>query len=216
MDDRNFGKYIAEEWIQTIEAPAASVREQDIYPLLNEWLDHVPRQTVLDIGCGQGVCCLQVCKDAFYIGVDPSPALIQRASSLFYDDHRSFILGNAYALPLNDHSVHAAFSVAVWHLLEDKEMASRELSRVLVESGKFLLILADPEFYEAWTNSYKEVHFEGKRFVGKRESQDGSISTDVLYLHELSEILKWLQNSGLAIQETKKFRNMIAILGEKD
>jgi hypothetical protein len=34
MDDKNFDRATANEWIRIIEDPAANVRENDIYPII--------------------------------------------------------------------------------------------------------------------------------------------------------------------------------------
>ncbi len=215
MDDRNFGTEAAEVWIQTIESPAASLRDKDIYPLLKEWLAETSGGTVLDIGCGQGVCCLQVPSDVSYVGIDPSPALIQRAFALYQHPQRRFLLGNVYDVPINEESVQRAFSIAVWHLLGDIERASKELGRVLVRGGQFLIISADPGSYAAWTRPYKEFSIDGKRFEGKTENSSGAPTTDVLYLHPYEDILDALSKSDLVVLETRNFRNMVAIMGKR-
>jgi 2-polyprenyl-3-methyl-5-hydroxy-6-metoxy-1,4-benzoquinol methylase len=92
MDDQIFDKKSALDWIRTIESDAARVRESDIYPKIKNWIKEFSLTEILDIGCGQGVCSeklsLSSCK---YIGIDPSPFLIERAINLYSASERTFL-----------------------------------------------------------------------------------------------------------------------------
>ncbi len=147
VDDKTFDKKSALEWIATIEGEGASVREQDIYPLLNKWIWDNDITDVVDIGSGQGVCSSKIPVDTVYTGVEPSEFLLGRAK-LHYPD-ANFLRGSAYELPLPSSSVTGAFSIAVWHLLSDSERAAHELSRVLKPGGHYFIVTADPQ-HPAW------------------------------------------------------------------
>ena len=55
-----------------------------------------------------------------------SPILIDRAEQLYSFENRSFLVGSIYDLPFSNGSFDAAFSVNLWHLLADLDMASNE------------------------------------------------------------------------------------------
>lgn len=216
MDDQLFDQKTALDWIKTIEGEGAKVRGSDIYPKLQSWMNDVSPAEVLDIGCGQGVCCEKLGADSFkYIGIDPSPFLIQRAVQLYSSPNRSFLIGNAYEIPLEDLSVDAVFSNAVWHLLKDLEIAGKEMSRVLKEDGHFFIITAHPDYYGDWTSSYTESALSGARFEGKMKLPDGSESVDILYLHTLKELEHSLNARGLKVETTESFRKFLLIKGKK-
>jgi hypothetical protein len=59
-----------------------------------------------------------------YTGIDLSPILIDRAEQLYSFENRSFLVGSIYDLPFSNGSFDAAFSVNLWHLLADLDMAS--------------------------------------------------------------------------------------------
>ena len=212
MDDRNFDEQTAQLWIDTVEGDRTRVRDADIYPRLRTWLAAEPTQSVLEIGCGQGVCSAALeLGNRHYTGVDPSPFLIRRARELY--EAREFIEGNAYALPIETGAIDAAYSVAVWHLLADLPRAAAELTRVLRPGGRYLIISANPDAYEAWTAPFTDTRVEGRRFEGSWRLPDGSMITDVLYLHRLEEILGSLRAAGLEVDPPETLRPLEKLQG---
>lgn len=184
MDDKKFDSQTAEEWIQIIEHPDAQIREKDIYPMLRSWLSQTHAQTVLEVGCGQGVCSSALdLNHKQYTGIDPSTDLIARAQKLYASKNKKFLIGNAYALPLENSSMDSVFSVAVWHLLSDLKAASLELARVLKPKGHFLLITANSEAHKAWISH-----------------------RDTLYLRSEGEIKSSLDLAQLQVDKTEAFR----------
>lgn len=212
MDDKSFNdERVALDWIKTIESDGAKVRETDIYPRLQEWINSIYATNVLDIGSGQGICADKLnLEGRTYTGVEPSLHLIHRAKELYSRNNRSFVLGDIYNLPFSEGTFEAAFSVTVWHLLADLHRAATELSRVLKIGGHFFIITANPGAYSLWTGQYTETSQEGRRFEGKQQIQDGGVLFDVLYLHTLDEILDSLLSAGLTITKTETFREKTA------
>lgn len=176
-----------QEWIRLIEGEGGRVREGDIYPELRAWVDREDPIDILEIGSGQGICSSQIdLENRAYTGIDPSPTLLARAKELYAGRNRSFVLGSAYALPCSDRAFDAAFSVAVWHLLDNLKQAAEELSRVLRPQGTFLIITSNPDAYALWLQSPR-AHEE-------------------LHLHTLEAIQSSLRSAGLEIRGTETFR----------
>jgi len=216
VDDKNFDQATALEWIKIIEDPSASIREKDIYPLLKSWLLQSSANNVLDIGCGQGACSIHLGESQIrYVGLDPSQELIRRAKELYSDPTRSFKVGNAYNLPFENKHFGTAFSVAVWHLLGDISKASSELSRVLKDDGKFLIVTADPAQYQTWMERYESQKIDVSIFIGTNRNSDGSSTTDTLYLYTAEEIIGSLKAQGLQISTIQTIRSFVAISGYK-
>lgn len=173
-------------------------------------------KNVLDIGCGQGVCSQVIeASNPHYVGVDPSAFLIKRAQKLYREFADYFILGNAYSLPFDDGSFDAAFSVALWHLLENKSKASRELSRVLKDDGSFFIATANPDYYESWIKTYESSSLDGIKLKGQSTQADGSVLTDILYLHSLKDITTSLKEERLHIVNSTTFRTTLVLKGKK-
>jgi ubiquinone/menaquinone biosynthesis C-methylase UbiE len=206
MDDKTFDQQTALDWINSIETEGKSHRDDDIYPMLDTWIKRASPLSVLDIGCGQGICSDKIdLNDRSYTGVEPSSVLLNRAKQLYPLEHRNFLLGNAYLLPLLDNSFDAAFSILVWHLLSDLRLAAHELSRVLNKRGNFLIITANPAAYSAWKGLYSDLKLTGQRLEGTMQL-GGAKSHDVLHLHTFDEIQDSLQNAGLLVEEVQTFR----------
>jgi SAM-dependent methyltransferase len=204
MDDRTFDEATAREWIDTIEASERSPRDHDIYPRLNAWLRSAQPAAVLDIGAGQGICSEKIeLEPCAYTGLEPSLHLVERATQRYARHDRQFVQGSAYAMPFDDATFDAAFSVAVWHLLSDLRAAAREVRRVLRPAGAFLIVTANPHDYSPWLERYTERSLDGHRFEGRNPGQAGA---DVLFLHTFQDIEASLNAAGLAVRSAETFR----------
>lgn len=103
--------------------------------------------TVLDIGSGGGTDLLlaarRVGPEGRAVGVDPTPAMrdialrgARESGSGAWVEVRS---GEALALPVEDSSVDVVISNGVLNLVPDKELAFREIHRVLKPGGRLQL-----------------------------------------------------------------------------
>lgn len=162
MDDRNFDRKSADDWISLIESEDAKIREQDIYPHLRKWIWDNDITSVVDLGCGQGACSQIIPQVTEYLGIEPSKFLLKRAWELY--PKSEFLEGSAYKIPLEDSSSEAVFSIAVWHLLADIEKATRELARVLKPGGHYLIVTANPE-HEIWVKSADRLHLRSENDI---------------------------------------------------
>jgi ubiquinone/menaquinone biosynthesis C-methylase UbiE len=227
-------RHIAEQWIATVENEKGTIRDKEINPQLKEWLTAYSPKKVLDIGCGQGICSENVdLSSTAYIGVDPSLFLIERAKQIYNKPNCTFVVGNAYSLPIEDNSVDAAFSITVWFHLENLSKASEELSRVLSDGGRFMIVTADPDSYDLWDTHYSNTSKEGKKVVGSAKvllNPDDTVhkyarmDRNTFYRHSIDEIMAPLNNNGLKVDEIVKMgilpihngRNLfITIVGHK-
>jgi ubiquinone/menaquinone biosynthesis C-methylase UbiE len=102
--------------------------------------------TVADIGCGTGAF-LKIAKQKYpntrFIGIDPDKQALGVAERRFEKARLPVELKNAFAeaLPLDDNSMDACFSVLVFHHLPNaiKEQAIREMHRVLKAGGSAVI-----------------------------------------------------------------------------
>ena len=96
MDDRTFDKKTAQDWIESVEKTGKSFRTDFIYPKLNNLIHHSLPKTILDIGCGQGICSdkidLTQCR---YTGIEPSSFLLDRAKQLYSQADKDFLLAGS-------------------------------------------------------------------------------------------------------------------------
>ncbi len=207
MDDRTFDNDTALQWIEAVETPKVSIRDNDIYPAVRSWLSERKIKKVLEVGSGQGICSDKIdLSELRYTGVEPSPLMTERAKEIYSGENREFVLGNVYSLPFLPGAFDGCFSILVWHLLADLHLANKELSRVLKPGGHFLIITANPNSYSAWKGFYNTFKIEGKRLEGTMQLTEKQKSHDVLFLHDQEELLKSLREVGLMVEKTHTFR----------
>ncbi len=215
-------KEIAELWIKCVEGEKGMIRDNESYPNLASWFNSTPKGTVLDIGSGQGVCCSKIEGYSKYIGVEPSTFLTDRAKELYASSTREFLMGDAYNLPVLNNSCDNVFSINVWFHLEDLDKASRELSRVLKQGGKFFIHTADSDVLDLWKKFYINPSIDGKKILGEVEVPINNMSVNTFYMHTNDEVIKSLEKFGLEVSKVFKigmFREgrtlFVIIEGEK-
>ncbi len=217
---------IAKQWINSVESEQDSFREREIYPRLRKWKQSIIGSNLLEIGCGQGICSVQLSigKMEKYIGIEPSAFLVNRAKSLYRQSNVDFVTGNAYDIPLSDGSVDAAFAISVWFHLENLNIAAKELNRVLKPNGQFLIITANPKVYSDWEQLFCNPNKSGKKITGEMSLPNSKLSRNIINLHTMEEIKNSLQQNNLQILEIQTFGNncsetqvnyFIEIIGQK-
>jgi ubiquinone/menaquinone biosynthesis C-methylase UbiE len=91
---------------------------------------------ILDLGCGAGTYCRFLRKKGFRtIGLDYSFPMLKGAQKLQGDKRIQFLNGEAYNLPLSDHSVDVVVCIGVLQTLSDEKKAIREIHRILRPGG---------------------------------------------------------------------------------
>lgn len=98
-------------------------------------------QRALDVGCGPGAAVRRAAAaGAEVTGVDPSPAMVRIATRRSRDHpNADFVVGHAADLPLEDHSVDVAWTIAAYHHWHDQAAGLDELHRVLAPGGRLLV-----------------------------------------------------------------------------
>jgi ubiquinone/menaquinone biosynthesis C-methylase UbiE len=191
---------IAQQWINSVEGEKGGMRDLEIYPLIRKWLEEVKPVTVVDIGAGQGICSRLVDPEIRYLGIEPSEPLVQRAKEKYPAASRDFLVGNAYALPVEDGVADAAFSVNVWFHLENLTTAARELARILKPAGQFLIITAHPAAYTLWESLYESFEKDGHKLMGTNVKVPvNPLSRNTLYEHSLRELEDSFAQAGLEL-----------------
>jgi SAM-dependent methyltransferase len=103
-----------------------------------------PDLTVADIGCGTGSLTFELARFARKaIGVDLSGEMLRRARAMAKEraiHNVEFRQGDIFKLPLESHSVDAAFCVMVLHFLPDPERAIAGLCRIVRRGGSVILV----------------------------------------------------------------------------
>lgn len=116
---------------------------EEFIPLLLNYLDVRPRQTVVDVGCGTGFFTRLVARGlkrgGHAIGVDRNRRLLSAASRIAQTERMeryvSFRYGKAEALPFKDSFADRVVCQAVLWMTPDPRPALKEMIRVCKRGG---------------------------------------------------------------------------------
>jgi len=106
-----------------------------------------PGQRVLDVGCGPGTITADLGRlvaPGRVVGVDASPAIVERARAGAVPANVSFEVASAYALPFGGETFDVAHAHQLLQHLSDPVAALREMHRVLRVGG--LVAVRDADF----------------------------------------------------------------------
>ena len=130
----------------------AAVYDERWRHYLDETLDWVSRHVearwpllLLDVGCGTGELIQRLknhMRETFFIGLDPSAAMLGRADLKFPegDGRTALVRASAERIPLRSGSFEWVTCVNSLHCVQEPERAIGEMARVLRPEGKLLLI----------------------------------------------------------------------------
>lgn len=119
---------------------------RQVAPVFTTWLGLAPGARWADVGCGTGVLTstiLATCQPSEVLGVDSSDAFLRSASLSVVDPRASFTQGDAQAIPQADNSCDLAVSGLVLNFVPDKDLAIREMARVVRPGGTVALYVWD-------------------------------------------------------------------------
>jgi ubiquinone/menaquinone biosynthesis C-methylase UbiE len=139
-----------------------------------DWLEQSPSKNLLEVGSGMGTDALLFAQQGFTIaGIDLSPAHIELAEQLFalYSMPGYFVKGNAEHTPFSDNCFGCVFSFGVLHHTPDTAKAIKEVHRILVPSGRAVLML----YHRRSLNNF--VHwFTRKGFENFSSKEDAPVT----------------------------------------
>lgn len=201
-----YGKQLSQEWAEWVEkSNPEGTRESEIFPFIKKWIKENNPKTLLDIGCGQGICSNLLSEKLSYVGIDVSEQLIERGKKLYGIKNKEFKIGNVYSLPIENNSVDAAMSIWVWSHLDDLNKAAKEMTRVIKPNGKYLVITANPETYDLRKTFYKKYKEKDGLLTGDFDLGDGKVlNNSTLYLHSIDNMKNALINAGLNIDNESR------------
>lgn len=111
-----------------------------------DFLNIIPEEKILDLGCGRGNETVQAAlltgPEGRATGLDITQAMIEAARKNAEDagvTNASFILGDIENLPFENNSFDAVISNCVINHAEDKKRVYREIFRVLIHTGRFII-----------------------------------------------------------------------------
>jgi ubiquinone/menaquinone biosynthesis C-methylase UbiE len=117
-----------------------------IMPKVIKLLDLKPGNSVLDLGCGQGILARYIIKDVDYYGVDIAADLIESAKKKTFNKRCQFLRSDiTKPLIINRKFSHAAIILTLQNVFEPGEVI-KNASQYLNDSGKLVIVLNHPCF----------------------------------------------------------------------
>lgn len=194
---------VAQEWIRSIEWEKWLIRDKEIYPFLDNWASKC-EWNLVEIGSWQWICSTKIPNFKWkYIWIEPSIPLVTRANLLYPDS--SFIVWNAYSIPLPCEYADNCFSINVWFHLKQIDLASKELVRILKQWWEFVIITANPHWYKSWIEFYENPQIEWNMMLWKVKVPVNPLSLNTFYFHTFEEIIFSLENAWLAVESSTEF-----------
>lgn len=188
---------VADWYDELVEGDDDSYQTKVILPNLLRLVGNCEKQSIIDIGCGQGFFS-RALRDAgaSVVGIDLAPNLIKTAKEKEEDklnnkiDYR--ILSASSLSGISDADFDKAISVLAIQNIEKYREVINEVSRVLKINGKFIIILNHPAFR---VPKHSEWIFE-------KEFQSRKIDS---YLSEIKEIINMQPAKGEDGKKTISF-----------
>lgn len=142
-------------WIANQGTDGDWSRRAVLDPALEPILEEIKGQAVLDLGCGEGRYSRRLKdKGAIVTGIDPVPKFIELARSR--DSESRYVEGIAESLPFADGSFDIVLSYLSIIDIADLEAAASEITRVLRENGKPIIVTISnlASTTEGWIKDY--------------------------------------------------------------
>ena len=152
------GEAIARDYAANLRQPLHIRRA-----IIDEIAQLQPMTPIVDVGCGDGdgTILLADVLGSDVVGVDPVPAMIERARAAHPD--LRFGLGDFEHLPLESGTVGLVTALNSWHLVPDRRLAFREVRRVLAPGGLFAIAGAMRDDASAFARSSASIFAETSR-----------------------------------------------------
>ena len=121
--------------------------EHVIFPRLKSLLDPKGGETILDVGCGQGVYARTLPHNVDYTGIDISKDLIAEAKKLTKNAKQVYYVADATkGLPVPAGSADHAVSILAIQNMRDGASAISNISVALKNGGDLVIVINHPSF----------------------------------------------------------------------
>lgn len=118
-----------------------------ILPGIKKLLDPHLGETVLDVGCGQGVYARTLSKEVGYTGVDLAKELIDEAKKLDTNlRHQYFVSDVVKGIPVPTHSFDHVVCILALQNMRDAASTIKNIGTTLKPGGDFVFVLNHPAY----------------------------------------------------------------------
>jgi SAM-dependent methyltransferase len=175
-----------------------------------------PGDSLLDLGCGQGVLERSLPKTIQYTGIDNSKGLITNARKM---SKAHFLIADVcQPLPLKDETFNACSFILSLQNMEFPDLAIQNAAKHLKKNGKLLLILNHPCFRiprqsnwgvdDGMKLQYRRMNLyisAQKIPIQTNPSKGKDSPLTYSFHHPLSSFTSWISQSGLVITDMEEW-----------
>lgn len=175
--------------------------------------------SLLDIGCGQGILERHIPREAGYCGIDLSPSLVQEAKRLCKSKEREFHVADAtkpFSLTHAPFS-HAAILLALQNMREPLAVF-QNAARFLQDQGRFVIVLNHPCFRIPRQSSWKVEEQQKLQYrridryastmeipIATHPGKGDKSPTTFSFHWPLSQLTQWLKQAGFCILDIEEW-----------
>ena len=190
---------VAKKWVTSVEVESGNWRDRVLCPEMRKWIAGIAelKPIILDVGSGQGRGSAEIDGYEKYIGVEPSEFLVNRAKEMYSASNRSFVIGNAYELPIDSESIDGVLSVNVLFHVADLEKAIEEMSRILKPGGLFFINTADNDAVDIWRSLYTDLVVNETMMRGNIRLPGAEPALNTFYFQSNQLVINTLEKHGL-------------------
>lgn len=208
--ERSFG----EDYLLVYKHRDMQGAEQEVHKMIS-WLKLDKGAAVLDLCCGMGRHSLALAEAGYEVtGVDLSKVLLREAQKNDTEQQIKFIKADMRSLPLTQHFdaiVNLFSSFGYFETDEEHLQVLKEIKRLLVPEGKFIIDFLNPVYTMANLVPESQRVDEGQRIQEKRSIEQGYVKkqitiTDINYegLHGTQPERHYLERIRLYTSEDFK------------
>ena len=164
MSDTSWEK--SSSWYNQIVGEKGQYYHQKIViPGVLKMLEMQSNESLLDLGCGQGILGRSVNDGVEYYGVDASPALVDYAMRMDKTENHIYKVGDVTKkLPVSKYDFDKAAIILALQNMADSEAVFVNASNHLKEGGRLVMVINHPYFripkYSGWgTDKTNRVQF---------------------------------------------------------
>ena len=215
------------KWYDDIVSKGGHTYHQEvIFHALKKWLSFDNGDSVLDLGCGQGILARQLPEKVSYLGLDLANPLVQKAKG--YSGHK-FQVGDATKpLKISKKDFSHAFMILSLQNMEKGEEAVKNGALHLKEGGKLIVILNHPCYriprQSSWeVDENKKLQYRRiDRYLSpleipiqmhpsKKEKSEKTFS----YHNPLSTYVEWMVKVGFSLTRLEEWNSTKTSSGSK-
>lgn len=170
----------------------------ELTDISTEFCKFLPKDTVLDIGCGRGNTVEYLEKKYLLnsFGIDPSKVLLRDGKNL--NPKLKIKEGRGESIPFKDESMDGVFAECTLSLMDDLEKTIKESIRVLKKNGWFVITdvyARNPEFLDLMEEFSFKSCMRGLHDVDKLKAKLKDCGFEIVLFTDYTNLLKDLMVS---------------------